>query len=330
MLRSVSMLFGLNPEPWPSTVARATKEANSDPTPPKPEKPPMHRGVMLGSIMSFISVAAAAISFPFMQTRRDALGCDALCQGGQTSLRSGLMLVGASLIGRSSDQFGRKPMLMIGLVASLSSLAISASMDTILGMWIAIVPTALLNHNWSVLKALFADYVAEQACCPHAHPRTHAHTHPLTLARSILSRILPLPLTDSAAAADPDPDSDPGPDLTRAAAMPTVRARWASWVWPSAFRLWRGHCWAPLSSRATKRPSSCRWGARRTCNGGATFTYAAPSQPIAGLLGRWVGLAPGALRSSDVCRRRLPGPESEAHPSTRLLGARPSPPTLHT
>jgi len=122
----------------------------------------MHRGVMLGSIMSFISVAAAAISFPFMQTRRDALGCDALCQGGQTSLRSGLMLVGASLIGRSSDQFGRKPMLMIGLVASLSSLAISASMDTILGMWIAIVPTALLNHNWSVLKALFADYVAEQ------------------------------------------------------------------------------------------------------------------------------------------------------------------------
>jgi len=44
-------------------------------------------------------------------------------------------------------------MLVIGLVASLTSLAISASMDTILGMWIAIVPTALLNHNWSVLKA---------------------------------------------------------------------------------------------------------------------------------------------------------------------------------
>ena len=53
-------------------------------------------------------------------------------------------------------------MLVIGLVASLTSLAISASMDTILGMWIAIIPTALLNHNWSVLKALFADYVAEQ------------------------------------------------------------------------------------------------------------------------------------------------------------------------
>ena len=47
-------------------------------------------------------------------------------------------------------------MLVIGLVASLTSLAISASMDTILGMWVAIVPTALLNHNWSVLKARYA------------------------------------------------------------------------------------------------------------------------------------------------------------------------------
>ena len=162
MLRSVSMLFGLHAEPSGATSTRDILAAEPKTKSLDGKKPPTHRGVMIGSWMSFISVAAAAISFPFMQTRRDALGCDALCQGGQTSLRSGLMLVGASLIGRSSDQFGRKPMLMIGLVASLTSLAISASMDTILGMWIAIIPTALLNHNWSVLKALFADYVAEQ------------------------------------------------------------------------------------------------------------------------------------------------------------------------
>jgi len=162
MLRSVSMLFGLHAEPNGATSTRDILAAEPQTKSLDGKKPPTHRGVMIGSWMSFISVAAAAISFPFMQTRRDALGCDALCQGGQTSLRSGLMLVGASLIGRSSDQFGRKPMLVIGLVASLTSLAISASMDTILGMWVAIVPTALLNHNWSVLKALFADYVAEE------------------------------------------------------------------------------------------------------------------------------------------------------------------------
>jgi len=162
MLRSVSMLFGLHAEPNGATSTRDILAAEPQTKSLDGKKPPTHRGVMIGSWMSFISVAAAAISFPFMQTRRDALGCDALCQGGQTSLRSGLMLIGASLIGRSSDQFGRKPMLVIGLVASLTSLAISATMDTILGMWLALVPAALLNHNWSVLKALFADYIAER------------------------------------------------------------------------------------------------------------------------------------------------------------------------
>jgi len=151
-------------EPKPEVPAtppeeKVTQEAD---TPETSAKKPMHRGVMLGSLMSFISVSAAAISFPFMQSRRDALGCDALCQGGQTSFRSGLMLVGAALIGRASDQFGRVPMLWLGLAGSLTSLGISASLDTLQGMWIAIAPTALLNHNWNVAKALFTDYIAEQ------------------------------------------------------------------------------------------------------------------------------------------------------------------------
>ena len=124
-------------------------------------KPAMHRGVIIGSWMSFLSVSAAAITFPFMQARRDALGCDALCQGGQTSMRSALALVGAVLIGRASDRLGRVPMLWVGLTASLASLAISAGMDTIEGMWLAIVPVALLNQNFSVAKALFSDYIDE-------------------------------------------------------------------------------------------------------------------------------------------------------------------------
>jgi hypothetical protein len=144
------------PESKPEPAAEPKPVAPAPEVPATPEKPakrPMHRGVMLGSIMSFVSVAAAAISFPFMQSRRDALGCDALCVGGQTSLRSGLTLVGASLIGRASDQFGRIPMLWIGLAGSLTSLGINISMDSLQGMWLAIVPTALLNHNWSVAKA---------------------------------------------------------------------------------------------------------------------------------------------------------------------------------
>ncbi|KAL1495435.1 hypothetical protein AB1Y20_016803 [Prymnesium parvum] len=124
--------------------------------------PAVHKGVLLGSLMSFLSVTGAAVTFPYVQTRRDQLGCDALCQGGQTSLRSALSLVGAALVGRASDQFGRIPMLWVGFAASLTSLSINARMDSIDGMWLAIVPVALLNQNFSVIKALFSDYIEEQ------------------------------------------------------------------------------------------------------------------------------------------------------------------------
>ena len=83
--------------------------------------------------------ALLSITFPFMQTRRDALGCDAMCQGGQTSLRSALGLVGASLVGRLSDTIGRVPMLWVGLLATFGGLSINMTMDTLEGMWLAIV-----------------------------------------------------------------------------------------------------------------------------------------------------------------------------------------------
>ena len=77
-------------------------------------------------------------------------------------------------------------MLVIGLVASLTSLAISASMDTILGMWLAIVPTALLNHNWSVLKARPPTLIINPnddpnpspSPSPSPSPHSHPHLHP--------------------------------------------------------------------------------------------------------------------------------------------------------
>lgn len=122
---------------------------------------PAHKGILLGSFIAFLSVSASAVTFPFAQARRDALGCDALCQGAQTSLRSGLTLIGAALIGRASDRLGRIPMLWIGAAASLVSFAINASRDTLDGMWWAIVPVALLNHNFAVCKALFSDYIDE-------------------------------------------------------------------------------------------------------------------------------------------------------------------------
>ena len=53
-------------------------------------------------------------------------------------------------------------MLWLGTAASLLSLGINGWLDTLSGMWLSIVPLALLNQNFSVAKALVSDYIDEQ------------------------------------------------------------------------------------------------------------------------------------------------------------------------
>jgi MFS family permease len=60
-----------------------------------------------------------------------------------------------------SDKIGRIPSLYIGTIAYLSSYIINIRMNSIAGMWISLVPSSLLNQNYSVLKALFSDYKAD-------------------------------------------------------------------------------------------------------------------------------------------------------------------------
>ena len=50
------------------------------------------------------------------------------------------------------------PLLLVGLASSLASYSINLTGTTIQALWWATVPSALLNQNFSVLKALFADY----------------------------------------------------------------------------------------------------------------------------------------------------------------------------
>eukprot|EP00607_Mallomonas_marina_P009890 CAMPEP_0182420712 /NCGR_PEP_ID=MMETSP1167-20130531/5718_1 /TAXON_ID=2988 /ORGANISM="Mallomonas Sp, Strain CCMP3275" /LENGTH=356 /DNA_ID=CAMNT_0024597041 /DNA_START=294 /DNA_END=1363 /DNA_ORIENTATION=+ len=104
---------------------------------------------------------AAALTFPFLQAKRDDLGCDALCFGTMQSTRSGLTLIGAFLMGRLSDRYGRHSALATGLVSSLLSYILHYRCNSITGMWIALIPSSLLNQNFTVLKALFAEYNEE-------------------------------------------------------------------------------------------------------------------------------------------------------------------------
>lgn len=117
-----------------------------------------HWGIALGSLAAFTAALGAACTFPFMQSQRDKTGCDALCYGSMQSTRSGLTLLGSIGIGRLSDVIGRKNTLLLGLLASIASYAILLSDETsLVSMWYAMLPAAL-NQNFSVLKALFADY----------------------------------------------------------------------------------------------------------------------------------------------------------------------------
>ena len=105
----------------------------------------MHHGVLLGSISVFISILGAAVTFPFLQSQRDKLACDALCYGSMMSMRSGMSLIGTAIVGRASDRFGRKSALYVGVCASLLTVALNYRVPSISDMWYAMIPSSLMN-----------------------------------------------------------------------------------------------------------------------------------------------------------------------------------------
>eukprot|EP00544_Gedaniella_sp_CCMP2646_P003907 CAMPEP_0202480432 /NCGR_PEP_ID=MMETSP1361-20130828/425_1 /ASSEMBLY_ACC=CAM_ASM_000849 /TAXON_ID=210615 /ORGANISM="Staurosira complex sp., Strain CCMP2646" /LENGTH=442 /DNA_ID=CAMNT_0049107863 /DNA_START=53 /DNA_END=1381 /DNA_ORIENTATION=- len=127
-----------------------------------------------GTIYGALSVALLTLSFsltmPHMQGRRDELGCDSMCLGSMTSARSTLSLMGSAVIGRWSDSTSmqahggaRKICLLVGSLATLLGLVIAANTNSLEGMWLSLIPGALFQQNFNVLKALFSDYHDEVA-----------------------------------------------------------------------------------------------------------------------------------------------------------------------
>lgn len=127
-------------------------------------------GTILGSLSLALTVASFSLTMPHLQGRRDALQCDTLCLGSMTSARSALSLLGGFFISRLSDSntsflattvgggSGRKGCLYIGTVASVIGLVVGATTFSIRGMWLSMIPGSLFQQNFSVLKALLADY----------------------------------------------------------------------------------------------------------------------------------------------------------------------------
>merc|ERR1719382_220162 len=93
-----------------------------------------------------------------------------------TSVRSALSLVGSALIGRLSDHddssltrvlgvvgkgntpSGRRACLYIGTLATIAGLVIAVTVNSLRGLWMSMIPAALLSHNFDVFKALISEY----------------------------------------------------------------------------------------------------------------------------------------------------------------------------
>ena len=142
-------------------------------------------GFLYGTLSLGLLVMANAVQMGHFQSRRDALGCDTLCIGSMTSTRSALSLIGSSIIGRWSDYSrrrgrddqpggkhsnrrrgtnARKVCLMVGIIASMIDLFISSrATASITSLWLGMIPSALLQQNYNILKALFGEYHDEDA-----------------------------------------------------------------------------------------------------------------------------------------------------------------------
>jgi len=126
----------------------------------------IRNGTIYGALSIALLVCASSLTFPHLQSRRDELGCDAMCYGSLTSARSCLSLIGATMIGRISDLAGpkgRKMCLFLGCIASLVGMVIASKTFSIQGLWLSMIPVALLQQNFSILKAMVADLHDEQS-----------------------------------------------------------------------------------------------------------------------------------------------------------------------
>jgi len=151
-----------------SSKASKKKECNSDSNEKKHIQ--NQTGFLYGTLSLALLVTAGSVVMGFYQSKRDAMGCDVQCIGKMTSSRSTLTLLGSTIIGKCSDSKtldklggSRRVFLILGIAASGLELIISFQSTTIDTLWISMIPAALFQQNFTVLKALFIEYHDESA-----------------------------------------------------------------------------------------------------------------------------------------------------------------------
>ncbi|KAG7341933.1 major facilitator superfamily transporter [Nitzschia inconspicua] len=132
----------------------------------KPRPKESNSGFVYGTISMALVVTAGSVVMGHFQSKRDAMGCDTMCVGSMTSARSTLTLVGSTIIGKSSDSKAlddklggtRRAFLILGVLATALELVVAARADSVRALWVSMIPSALFQQNFNVLKALFGEW----------------------------------------------------------------------------------------------------------------------------------------------------------------------------
>jgi MFS family permease len=127
-----------------------------------------HRGPLIGAASLGLVIVASSLAMPHYMTQRDKVGCEAFCQGSMASLRSACSLTGAVLTGKWSDsrawgaRYGgaRRLSLWAGILGAAISMHLSLAATSVDALLYSVIPSALLQQNLSVLKAVVSEYPA--------------------------------------------------------------------------------------------------------------------------------------------------------------------------
>ena len=131
------------------TLLLTTRPTMCSPT-VEPNRAPQLAAASLGLLL-----LASSLTLPYQPSRREALGCDALCYGSLTSARSLLSLLGSAIVGRLSDLWSRRWILAVGVLAAAGTLWGTHRATQASHLWWALVPS-VLQQNMTVLKAVLA------------------------------------------------------------------------------------------------------------------------------------------------------------------------------
>ncbi len=105
----------------------------------------------------FLDILGFGIILPFLPYYAEHLGATGLGLGLLFTAYSATQMVGAAVLGRLSDRFGRRPILLLSLLGSALSMALCGFAQTLVGLCLARALAGLFGGSIATAQAYVAD-----------------------------------------------------------------------------------------------------------------------------------------------------------------------------